>query len=103
MLGDYEAYIVQLQQAGLIRADLPVPIITFVTSALKIGIINTPDLFGPEQTPSLEQLTEAISDLIRRWLEPDRLPGDQAAGKRFAAEWLEKLQRNRARPSARRR
>jgi AcrR family transcriptional regulator len=91
MLGDYEAYILQLQQAGLIRADLPVPVITFVTSALKIGIINTPDLFGTEQTPSLEQLTEAISDLIRRWLEPDRPLGDQEAGKRFAAEWLEKL------------
>jgi len=102
MLGDYEAYILQLQQAGLIRADLPVPTITFVTGALKIGLINTPDLFGPEQTPSLEQLTEAISDLIRRWLdpkvEPDRPPGDhenhenQEAGKRFAAEWLERLQ-----------
>jgi len=92
MLGDYEAYIVQLQQAGLIRSDLPVSIITFVTSALKVGLINTPDLYGPEQTPSLEQLTEAISDLIRRWLEPDRSPGDQEAGKRFAAEWLEKLQ-----------
>ncbi|HUP27698.1 MAG TPA: TetR/AcrR family transcriptional regulator [Chloroflexia bacterium] len=92
MLGDYEAYIVQLQEAGLIRADLPVSTITFVTSALKIGIINTPDLFGAGQTPSLEELTEAISDLIRRWLEPDHAPGDQEAGKRFAAEWLEKLQ-----------
>ena len=91
LTGDYEAYIVQLQQAGLIRADLPVPVITFLTSALKIGLINTPDLLGPEQTPSLEQLTEAISDLIRRWLEPDPVPGDGVAGKRFAAEWLDKL------------
>jgi hypothetical protein len=92
MLGDYEAYIVQLQQAGLIREDLPVGIITFVTSALKIGLINTPDFVGPEQTPSLEQLIEAISDLIRRWLEPDGSSGNQEAGKRFVAEWLEKLQ-----------
>jgi len=92
MMGDYEAYIVQLQQAGLIRADLPVSVITFLTSALKIGLINTPDLVGPEQTPSLEQLTEAISDLIRRWLEPDPLPRGSAVGKRFVAEWLEKVQ-----------
>ena len=91
LTGDYEAYIVQLQQAGLIRADLPVSVITFLTSALKIGLINTPDLLGAEQTPSMEQLTEALSDLIRRWLEPDPLPGDQEVGKRFAAEWLEKL------------
>src|SRR5262245_17612627 len=32
MLGDYEAYIVQLQRAGLVRADLPVSTIAFVTS-----------------------------------------------------------------------
>ena len=81
----------RLQQAGLIRADLPVSVITFLTGALKIGIISTPDLFGSEQMPSMEQLTEAISDLIRRWLEPDLLPGDSAAGKRFVAEWLEKV------------
>src|SRR5579862_7288002 len=43
MMGDYSEYVVQMQRAGLIRADLPVPVITFLTSALKIGIINTPD------------------------------------------------------------
>jgi AcrR family transcriptional regulator len=91
MTGDYAAYIVQLQQAGLIRTDLPVSIITFLTSALKIGIISTPELLGLEQTPSLEELTEAISDLIRRWLEPDALPGDRDAGKQVLAEWLEKI------------
>jgi len=92
LAGDYEEYIVQLQRAGLIRADLPVSVIAFVTSALKIGIINTPDVLGAERTPSMEQLTEAISDLIRRWLEPERHPGDGAVGKRVVVEWLEKLQ-----------
>ena len=90
-MGDYEAYIVQLQQVGLIRADLPVSVISFLTGALKIGIINTPDLLGLEHTPSIEQLTEAISDLIRRWLEPEQPPGNSDAGKQFVAEWLEKV------------
>lgn len=88
---DYEAYIVQLQQAGLIRADLPAPVIVFLTSALKVGIINTPELLGMEQTPSMEQLAEAVSDLIRRWLEPEQLSGDSAAGKQHLMEWLEKV------------
>ena len=92
-MGDYEEYIVQLQQVGLIRADLPVSIISFLTGALKIGVINTPDLLGLEQTPSLEQLTEAISDLIRRWLEPDPPPSNSDVGKRFVAEWLEKVKK----------
>ena len=89
--GDYEAYIIQLQHAGLIRADIPVPVITFLTSALKIGIINTPDLLSPEHTPSMEQLTEATSDLIRRWLEPEHLPSNSEAGKQILGEWLEKV------------
>ena len=75
----------------LIRADLPVSVIAFLTSALKIGIISTPEIFGLEQTPSLEQLTETISDLIRRWLEPERPPSDSAVGKQAVVEWLEKV------------
>jgi AcrR family transcriptional regulator len=91
MTGDYAAYVEQLQRAGLIRADLPVPVITFLTSALKIGIINTPEIFGPVPTPPLEQLIEAVSDLIRRWLEPEQLPRDSAEGKQRVFEWLEKV------------
>ncbi len=90
-MGDYEEYIVQLQQVGLIRADLPVSVISFLTGALKIGVINTPDLLGPEYTPSLEQLTEAISDLIRRWLEPDPPLSSSDVGKQFVTQWLEKV------------
>lgn len=91
LVGDYEAYIVQLQQAGLLRADIPVSVISFVTSALKIGVINAPDLISQDQRPSMEQLTDAISDMLRRWLEPEQLPSDTAAGKQLVAEWWEKV------------
>jgi AcrR family transcriptional regulator len=91
MMGDYAEYVVQMQRAGLIRSDLPVSVITFLTSALKIGLINTPDLVGPAQTPSIEQLTDAVSDLIRRWLEPETRPSDSAVGKQHVAQWLEKV------------
>lgn len=91
LVGGYEAYIVQLQQAGLIRADLPVSIISFVTGVLKIGVINAPDVYGPEYTPSMAQLTEAISDMLRRWLEPEQLPNDTTVGKELVTEWWEKV------------
>jgi AcrR family transcriptional regulator len=91
MAGDYEEYIGQLQRAGLIRTDLPVPVIAYLTSALKLGLIQTRELLGQEQAPSMEQLTEAISDLIRRWLEPEQPPSDGAVGKLLLVEWLEKL------------
>ena len=91
LVGNADAQIVRLQQAGLIRADLPVPIITFLIGSLKIGIINVSELMGQEHMPSIEQLTEALSDLMRRWLEPEHLPADSAAGKQIMAEWLEQV------------
>jgi AcrR family transcriptional regulator len=90
LFGNAEEYITQLQQAGLIRADLPVPVITFLIGSLKLGIINASDLGGQEHIPSTEVLTEAISDLMRRWLEPERLPSDSAVGKHIMVEWLDK-------------
>jgi hypothetical protein len=80
-----------MQRDGLIRADLPAPVITFLTSALKVGIINTPYVLGLEQTPSMEQLTEAVSDLIRRWLEPASRVSDSTVGKKHVIDWLEKV------------
>ncbi len=92
LVGDFEEYIVQLQQAGLIRSDIPVPVIAFVTGALKIGLINAPELYVQDQPPTMEQLTDAISDMLRRWLEPEQLPSDTTAGKQLVTEWWEKVQ-----------
>ncbi|HEY7358021.1 MAG TPA: TetR/AcrR family transcriptional regulator [Ktedonobacterales bacterium] len=91
LVGDYEAYLVQLQQAGLVRSDLPASVISFVTGALKIGVINTRDFYHRGQTPSMEQLTDAISDMVRRWLEPEQLPSDTTVGKQLVTEWWEKV------------
>jgi AcrR family transcriptional regulator len=90
LVGNAEAYVAQLQSAGLIRADIPAPVITFLLTALKVGLVNAPDVISQEQMPSLEQLAETLSDLIRRWLEPEQLPRNSDAGKQFLAEWLEK-------------
>jgi AcrR family transcriptional regulator len=90
LAGNAEEHLAQLQRAGLIRSDLPVPVMTFLIGAVKIGIVNMPDIMGQESMPSAEQLTEALSDLMRRWLEPERLPSDTTVGKQIVAEWLEK-------------
>ncbi len=60
-------------------------------TALKVGVIAAPDLLGQEHLPSMEQVAQALSDLIRRWLSPEQLPGDTTAGKQFLAEWLENV------------
>jgi AcrR family transcriptional regulator len=91
LVGNAEEHITQLQQAGLIRTDLPVNVITFLMGSLKIGIIYASDFMDQEEMPSIEALTDALSDMMRRWLEPDRLKGDSETGKRIMAEWLEQV------------
>jgi AcrR family transcriptional regulator len=91
LVGNAEEHITQLQQAGLIRTDLPVNVITFLMGSLKIGIIYASDFMDQEERPSIEALTDALSDLMRRWLEPDHLKGDSETGKHIMAEWLEQV------------
>ena len=91
LVGDSDAYFVQLQDAGLIRTDIPASIITYLLTALKVGVINSPDLISQEHLPSMEQLTEVLSDLIRRWLEPEQLPSKSDIGKQLWTEYLDKV------------
>jgi AcrR family transcriptional regulator len=89
LMGNADEHIIQLQRAGLIRTDLPVSTITFLIGALKLGIIHAADFSGQERTPSTQELTDAISDMMGRWLEPERLPANSAAGKDIMIEWLD--------------
>jgi AcrR family transcriptional regulator len=91
LVGDADAYILQLQHAGLIRADIPASVITYMLTALKVGMMNSPAIIGQEHLPSTEQLTEAFSDLVRRWLEPEQLPSKSDAGKQLLTEYLDKV------------
>ena len=54
-------------------------------------MFNSPDIIGQEHLPSMEQLTEALSDLIRRWLEPEQLPSKSDVGKQLFTEYLDKV------------
>src|SRR5436305_3079942 len=91
LVGDADAYFDQLQQAGLIRADIPASTITYLLTSLKVGMINSTDIIGQEHLPSMELLTEALSDLIRRWLEPEQLPNKSDIGKQLFTEYLDKV------------
>ncbi|PWT74860.1 MAG: hypothetical protein C5B60_06205 [Chloroflexi bacterium] len=89
--GSAEEHLSQLQQAGLIRRDLPISLIAYLMGALKIGVIHMAELGGPDREPGVEQLAEGMSDLMRRWLEPEELRGDSETGKRIMARWLEQV------------
>ncbi|MGH2347546.1 MAG: TetR/AcrR family transcriptional regulator [Chloroflexota bacterium] len=91
LAGEADAYLIQMQQAGLIRADIPVSSITYLLTALKVGMINAPELLGQDKLPPMEELAEAISELIRRWLEPDPPPRGSEAGKHLYAAYVDKV------------
>jgi AcrR family transcriptional regulator len=91
LAGEADAYVLQMQEAGLIRADIPASSITYLLTALKVGMINAPELIGQDKLPALEELTEVLSDLIRRWLEPEHLPSGSEAGKRLYAAYVDKM------------
>ncbi len=91
LAGEAQAYVTQMQQAGLMRADIPASSVTYLLTALKVGMINTPELIGQDTLPDMEDLTEALSDLLRRWLEPEQRPQGSDAGKRLYAAYVDKL------------
>jgi AcrR family transcriptional regulator len=88
---DYELYMQQLQASGLIRKDIPLPVISTIMSALKVGLINLPDMIGAAHMPAMEQIIDGMSDLIRRWLEPEQLPPTSDVGKQFLSDYLDKV------------
>ncbi|HET8841446.1 MAG TPA: TetR/AcrR family transcriptional regulator [Ktedonobacteraceae bacterium] len=89
LVGNAETYVAQLQQAGLIRADLSVSVITYLMAVLKMGVITAPELVGQDHLPAMEQLAQTLSDLIRRWLSPEQTPADTTAGKQALGVWLD--------------
>ena len=91
LFGGADIYFTQLQQAGLVRPDIPAPVITYLVTALKVGLFNSADLVGKEHMPSVEQLTAWLSDLIRRWLEPEHIPDAGEAGKALWSDYLAKI------------
>jgi hypothetical protein len=88
LIGTGDAYICELQGAGLIRADLPASVIAYMLGALKMGMFNSPELHSREQLPTTEQLAEAFSDLIRRWLEPEPPPQMSEVGKQLLSRYF---------------
>lgn len=89
MFGNSGAQVERLQAAGLIRDDLPPGVVTFLIAALKLGIANASEFAPGAQAPAASELTDALSDLMRRWLAPERPPADSSKGKRIMAEWMD--------------
>jgi AcrR family transcriptional regulator len=92
LIGDSDAFFGRLQAAGIIRNDLSVSTITYFATAMKVGVIHAADALGGQGVPSIEEIGEGLSDLFRRWLEPEQAPSVTAPGKEAIIAWLKNAQ-----------
>jgi len=88
LIGTSEEQIAAMQRANLIRGDVPPRVLLLLMGALKLGIISSSQLLPPGQAPTTQELTEGLSDLIRRWLQPGERTGVSAEGKAIMKEWM---------------
>ena len=93
MLGNSNTQIAHLQESGLLRKDLSVNLIVFLIGALKTGIISAAEFIPDNQMPTTTELTDALGDLMRRWLAPEDGAPSSDEGKRIISEWMSELMR----------
>ncbi|HET6486464.1 MAG TPA: helix-turn-helix domain-containing protein [Spirochaetia bacterium] len=88
LIGTSEEQIAAMQRANLIRRDVPTRVVLLLVGALKLGIISSSQLLPAGQVPTAQELTDGLSDLMRRWLEPEGGGGVSAEGKAIMKEWM---------------
>jgi len=88
LIGTSEEQIAAMQRADLIRRDVPTRVVLVLLGALKLGIIGSNQLLLTGQTPTTQELTDGLSDLMRRWLQPEGARGVSAEGKAIMKEWM---------------
>mgnify|MGYP005836246941 CR=1 FL=1 len=74
-----QAYVEQMQAAGLLRRDLEAGVIAYILAALRHGLLTLNDAVDSAQLPSLERVTPVIGEMLENTLAPQG--GDQEAGK----------------------
>ena len=88
LIGTSEEQIAAMQHANLIRRDVPTRVVLALLGALKLGIISSSQLLLAGQAPTAQELTDGLSDLMRRWLQPEGGSGVSAEGKAIMKEWM---------------
>jgi TetR/AcrR family acrAB operon transcriptional repressor len=80
--------VAQLQQAGVIRADLSPEVATYLLSLITLGMMSAVEYYPPAVTPSPEVLADALADIVQRAFAPPD-GGNSEAGKRVLRTYLQ--------------
>lgn len=63
-------FVKALQDAALIRADLPADHINHILTAISVGLVNVGELYNPAHFPAFEALASSLGEMMQCALEP---------------------------------
>ena len=83
-----QEYVRQMQEAGLLRADLSAKEMAFVFAVLSHGLLAVQAHLSREESLPLEESISVLAEVVRRSLIPES-PGDAELGKRALRQYLD--------------
>ncbi len=81
-----QMFLQQLQQAGIVRADLDVASFAYITNCLHYGLLTMSDLIPQEHAPPVDAIMASLIETIERMVAP-ATPGDSEAGKQVIRQY----------------
>jgi len=82
--------VAQLQQAGVIRADLSPELATYLLSLISLGMMSAAEYYPSAVVPPPTVLVDALADIVQRAFAPPD-GGDSEAGKRVLRAYLQEV------------
>jgi TetR/AcrR family acrAB operon transcriptional repressor len=81
-----QMFLQQLQQVGIVRADLDVASFAYITNCLHYGLLRMSDMIPQEHAPPVDAIMASLVEAIERMVAPET-PGDNDAGKQVIRQY----------------
>ena len=75
-----QEFLQMMQDAGAIRQDINTKVYAHIMNMLAFGLVSMDEVINPESIPPIDELIEAIADIMDRALTPEK-GADSEAGK----------------------
>lgn len=81
------SFLEQLQQAGIVRADLDILGFAYIANCLHYGVLCMSDMISDDYAPPMTQILASLAETVERMVTPPD-PGDSEAGKQIIREYV---------------
>jgi AcrR family transcriptional regulator len=81
------AFMVQFQEAGIIRRDININAVSYLMNAFRYGLLNSNRVMWDVEAPPIDELMEVLLDMFADYLEPED-GGDSETGKQIIRDMM---------------